>query len=96
MSAVYNVARLKASLSEALALVKEGHEVVVTQRGKPFAVIRGLEQQGSGRVRELVRTGVLHPPRQRLDVNRLARMRRPKCPRGAGLRALLAEREEGR
>ncbi|MFQ5520338.1 MAG: type II toxin-antitoxin system Phd/YefM family antitoxin, partial [Candidatus Methylomirabilia bacterium] len=34
-----NVAKLKATLSEYLARVKAGEEVIVTERGKPIARI---------------------------------------------------------
>ena len=73
------VSKLRATLSEHLARVKAGEEVVVTERGKPIARIVPLGRLGSGKL-----------PR------RFWRMSRPSDPRGAGLKALLEEREGGR
>jgi len=73
------VSKLRATLSEHLARVKAGEEVVVTERGKPIARIVPLGRLGSGTL-----------------PGRFWRMARPSDPRGAGLKALLEEREGGR
>jgi prevent-host-death family protein len=39
----YNVAEAKSHLSEILAQVSEGHEVVLTRRGKPIARLVPME-----------------------------------------------------
>ena len=44
------VSKLKATLSEHLARVKAGEEVVVTERGKPIARIVPLGRLGSGKL----------------------------------------------
>ena len=92
------VARLKAELSRYLDVAKHGHDVIITERGRPVArltALRGTEKTSSRRER-LARTGVLT-----LGTGRLRpELRRP--PRGsvavgnAVLRALLEERAEGR
>jgi prevent-host-death family protein len=92
------VARLKAELSRYLAVAKHGHDVIITERGRPVArltALRGSAKSSSRRER-LARTGVLT-----LGTGRLRpELRRP--PRGSVatgngvLRALLEERAEGR
>jgi prevent-host-death family protein len=92
------VARLKAHLSHYLDQVKHGAEVVVTERGLPVAKIvplRGAERADSRRER-LARAGVLQLGSGRI---RDSLLKPPKGRRNVGagvLRALLAEREEGR
>jgi len=91
------VSKLKASLSEYLAQVKAGVEVLVTERGKPIAKIVPLERDEStipSHLLELERAGLV-----RLGSGRLPKgfwgLPRPKDPQGRALKALLAEREEG-
>ncbi len=92
------VAKLKAHLSELLAHVKTGQDVVITERGQPIARIvplRSTEAHDSRRER-LARAGRLQLGSGRV---RASLLRPPKGPPdvGAGvLRALLAEREDGR
>ena len=65
-----SVAELKARLSEFLAAVKRGEDVIVTERGKPVARITGLGAASRERARaqELVRAGILQPPRRKLPL----------------------------
>ena len=92
------VSKLKATLSEYLARVKAGEEVLVTERGKPIAKIIPLapvNSTTSPHLLELARAGLV-----RIGTGRLPRgfwaLPRPKDPRGAALKALLEERAEGR
>lgn len=92
------VSRLKATLSEFLARVKAGEEVVVTERGKPIAKLvplRAHESRLPPHLLELRRAGLV-----RLGSGKLPpgfwRMPRPKDRRGAALKALLAERAGSR
>ncbi len=92
------VSDLKALLSKYLSKVKAGEEVVVTDRGKPIAKIvpinrteleipphlLTLERAGQARI------GKLSLPAGFWDLPR------PKDRKGAALKALLNEREEGR
>lgn len=87
------IADLKARLSEYLAKVRAGDEVVVTDRGTPIARIVPLTTAGAG-WEELERAGLLRRPVRRLDADFWAR-RRPADPDGAVRAALAAEREEG-
>jgi prevent-host-death family protein len=92
------VAELKAGLSRYLERVRAGHEVVVTDRGRPVARIVPISaevRRGSRRER-LVREGCLLPGRGRV---RASLLRPPPGDAGRGravLAALLAERREGR
>ncbi len=50
---------LRDHLSEWLAEVKDGREIVVTERGKPIARLVGVEEMS--RLEELIRAGVISP-----------------------------------
>ena len=91
---VTTIARLKASLSELLAGVRAGEEVVVTDRGRPIARIVPYEASGS-ELDDLVRAGAVRRARRQLpggfwDEATFA------APDGRLLGALLEERESGR
>ena len=92
------VAELKAGLSRYLERVKAGHEVLVTDRGRPVAKlvpIAAEERRGSRRER-LVRDGLLFPGRGRARAS-LLRLPAGSAAEGrAVLDALLEERHEGR
>jgi len=94
MSTIANVAKLKASLSEILAGVKAGGEVIVTDRGRPVARIVPYAQ-GSGRLDDLVRSGRLRPGKGKLPKGFFSAPR-VKDPKGSVRRAVLEEREDGR
>jgi|ERR671931_628357 prevent-host-death family protein len=92
------VAKLKASLSEYLARVKAGEEVIVTERGRPIARLIPLARDTSAtavHLAELARTGLVRIGSDRLSAS-FWKMPRPSVPRGAAVRALLEERREGR
>jgi prevent-host-death family protein len=81
------IAELKAQLSETLAKVKAGDEILVTEHGRPIAKLAPLS--GSNPVvvtKELVRTGLVKAPEKRLDESfwKLPRAEyvRPPEPRG--------------
>lgn len=92
------VSKLKATLSEYLARVKAGEEVIVTERGKPIAKIVPLGRDQAAvpaHLLELARAGLV-----RLGSGKLPKgfwkMPRPADPHGAAVKALLEERESGR
>jgi prevent-host-death family protein len=92
------VAELKAALSRYLAQVKGGGEVLITERGKPVAKLVPLTRDASDlppHLLDLERAGIV-----RLGTGRLPdgfwKLPRPRDPKGRLLKALLAEREEGR
>ena len=92
-----SISSLRAKLSQYLDAVREGEEVLVTDRGRAVARItpvRGTVEEDSRR-EWLVRTGRLRPPRKPLPARFWDRPR-PADPEGRGLFALIEEREEGR
>jgi len=91
---VTTIATLKASLSELLAGVKAGEEVVVTDRGRPVARIVPYASDGD-EVDDLVRAGQVRPSRGPLPQSFWAQPT-PADADGRVLQALLDEREAGR
>lgn len=88
------IAELKASLSETLARVKGGEEVVVTEHGRPIAKIIPLWAATPAAVTEdLVRSGVLRIPERTLDET-FWTLPRPSDSRSVVRTALGAERRE--
>ena len=89
---------MKSELSRYLAVVKQGEEVLITERGRPVARLvapRGGDRAGSRRER-LARAGVLVLGAGRLrDVLRRPPKGRPEVG-DAVLAALLDERSESR
>ncbi|HEY3243000.1 MAG TPA: type II toxin-antitoxin system prevent-host-death family antitoxin [Phycisphaerae bacterium] len=91
------IARLKAALSEYVARVKAGEEVVLTDRGVPVAKLVPLspqKDQGAA-FAELIRLGQIRPPEKPLSRQFFTRKRRVRDPQGHILKGLLAERESG-
>lgn len=91
---VTTIAKLKASLSELLAGVRAGEEVVVTDRGRPIARIVPYEPSGS-ELDDLVRAGAVRRARRELPSGFWDEAA-PADPDGRLLGALLEERESGR
>lgn len=92
-----SISDLKARLSAFLDIVRQGEEVVVTDRGRPIArlsPIRGTELEESRR-EALLRSGRLRAPSAPLPADFWKR-RRPVDAHGRSLAALLEERGEGR
>jgi len=96
MPTIASITELKARLSAYLDIVRQGDEVLVSDRGRVIArlaPVRG-EQSAEGRRELLLRSGRLRPPSGGLPADFFARAR-PKDRKGLGLAALLAERESG-
>lgn len=91
-----SVSHLKSRLSQYLAMVKEGGEVLVTERGKPIArlVPERPNRWDDERIAELRRKGVLRGNPRPLG-KEFFELPRGEDPEGAVLKALLEEREEG-
>jgi prevent-host-death family protein len=89
------VARLKAALSEYLARVKAGEEVIVTERGRPIAKIVPLARDDIAGLAELARAGLVRVGSGRLP-RAFWRLPRPGPTRGAGVKALIDERRDSR
>lgn len=93
-----SVSELKAKLSEYLARVKGGQEVIVTERRKPIAKIVPLRREAESaavQLRELQRAGLVRVGAGDIPPN-LWDLPRPKDPAGRGVSALLEERMAGR
>ena len=91
---VTTIATLKASLSEFLAGVKAGEEVIVTDRGRPVARIVPYAS-GGAELDDLVRSGQVRRSRGPVPPGFWAQLG-PDDPKGRLLRALLEEREATR
>jgi prevent-host-death family protein len=92
-----SISELKARLSAFLDIVRQGEDVVVTDRGRPVArltPIRGVEFEESRRD-ALLQSGRLRAPSASLPADFWKR-RRPADAKGRSLAALLEERHEGR
>lgn len=97
MTRTAGVARLKAALSEYLAHVKAGEEVVVTERGRPVARLVPLKNEGQGemgRLEALERAGQIKLGSGRVPEGFWS-PRRPEDPEGRVRSAVSEEREEG-
>jgi prevent-host-death family protein len=92
-----SISILKARLSQYLAAVKAGEEVIVTDRGRPVARLTAVGSDGlpEGRLAKLVREGRVRPPTHSAAADTLGRVS-PSDPEGRSLKALLDERSEGR
>ena len=96
------VAKLKARLSEYLARVKSGEEVLVTDRGRPVArlVPVGIgaaadDEAETARLRTMEREGLVRLGSGRLPEGFFDKAR-TRDPDGLLVEAVLEEREEGR
>lgn len=91
-----SISELKARLSAFLDIVRQGNEVLVTDRGRLIARLGPVTggQHEESRRDLLVRTGRLRAPTSTLPKDFWTR-RRPADPGGLSLDALLEEREAG-
>ena len=92
-----NVAKLKDQLSKYLTFAKAGEEVVIRDRNLPVAKLVPFpaEEADSSELR-LVAAGKLRLPAARLDIKALSKVPAGTVKRHKAIRALLADREEGR
>jgi prevent-host-death family protein len=92
------VSHLKAKLSECLAKVKAGEELIVLERGKPIAKLVPIVRNGTDdtdQLADLTRAGLIRPGSGALPKT-FWKLPRPKDRRGKGLEALFDERAESR
>ncbi len=92
------ISELKASLSEYIAKVQRGEEVVVTDRGHPVAKLIPIHRGGAGEAdrSRLIRDGIIEPGRTGKISPDFLKQPKVKDQEGLVLKALLEEREEGR
>ena len=90
------VRELKARLSEYLAQVKTGEEVVITERGRPIAVLSPVAPSDGlpERLVEMEREGLVRVGAGHLPEGFLGRVR-VKDPEGRALQVLKLDRDEG-
>jgi prevent-host-death family protein len=88
------IAELKAGLSAFLERVKAGEDIVVTDHGRPVALLTRVHS-ASDEVERLVSKGILRSAKEPLDLESFARAARPADPDRRALRALLDDRESG-
>jgi prevent-host-death family protein len=91
---VVGVAQLKAKLSEYLARVRAGEDVLITEHGRPVARIVPAESDDE-RLAELERQGVLRRGKGAIPDD-FFDLPRPADPEGSVRAALIEERREGR
>jgi prevent-host-death family protein len=92
-----SIADFKARLSAFLDVVKEGQEVIITERGRPIAqvtAVRGSRHDAAHRD-QLIRSNQMKPPAQGLPKDLLTRSL-PADVEGHVMTSLLDERNEGR
>jgi len=96
MKKTASVSELKAKLSAFLDIVRQGDEVLITDRGRLIARLGPVtgQQSEEGRRELLLRAGRMRPPRGPLPPDFWDRVR-PEDPEGRAMAALLAERESG-
>ena len=95
--ATASISELKARLSAFLDIVRDGDEVLVTDRGRPIArliPVRGAELE-EGRRESLLRSGRLRSPTTVLALDYWTRLR-PTDGEGRSLSAILDERGDAR
>lgn len=92
-----SISELKARLSAFLDIVRDGDEVLVTDRGRPIARLMPIQQaeQEEGRREMLMRSGRLRGPTTTLASDFFTRAR-PADANGHSLAALLDERADER
>jgi prevent-host-death family protein len=91
-----SISNLKARLSAFLDIVRQGDEVLVTDRGRVIARLVPVtgERMADSRRDELLRSGRMRAPTAPLP-HAFWKRRRPADTKGRSLRALLDERDEG-
>ena len=91
-----SISELKARLSAFLDIVRQGDEVLVTDRGRVIARLSPVsgELHEESRTELLVRSGRLTPPATALPKD-FWKVPHPKDRKGHSLDTLLADRSEG-
>jgi prevent-host-death family protein len=67
------IRELRDHLSQFIDEVRAGHELIVTDRGRPVARI--VKSSGDSQLEELVAAGVITPPEIDMDVSSFGRVR---------------------
>jgi len=92
------ISKLKANLSEYLSKVRNGDEIIITDRGKPIAKVVPIKRDDTQiplNIIELERAGLIRIGSCTLPAD-FFKTPRPKDKNGIALKSLLSEREETR
>jgi prevent-host-death family protein len=91
-----SISTLRARLSEYLRAVRNGEEVIVTDRGTPVARLAPLApvEWHDVHLQRLIEAGLVRPAEGALPDD-VWDWPRPEDPEGLSLKALLEEREQG-
>ena len=92
------ISQLKATLSEQMARVKAGEEVVITKRGKPIAKIVPLPGEAmdlSAHMSDLARKGLIRMGTGKISKD-IWKLPRPSDKGGRGFQTLMDERKQER
>lgn len=90
------ISKLKATISEWIALVKAGEEVLITERGKAVARIVPVTgpQKENARRMELSRRGIIKPGKGKIRAELLKDLPLAQIPDADIQRVINADREE--
>jgi antitoxin (DNA-binding transcriptional repressor) of toxin-antitoxin stability system len=92
-----DVEKLKDQLSKYLTFAKSGEEVVIQERNLPVAKLVPFPAEGTdSQELKLVAAGKLRLPTVALDIKQFFKVPTGKVKGNKAIRAILAEREEGR
>jgi prevent-host-death family protein len=92
-----NVAELKDKLSKYLGFAKDGEEIVIRDRNLPVAkLVPFRPENASEQELLLVAAGKMRLPKARLDPKKIENIATGKVSGNAAIRAVVADREEGR
>lgn len=94
-----NISYAKNHLSELIATARGGDAVIIVDRDKPVARLEPINSRNSPmpeRLLGLVRSGVISPAKRALKPGEIGKMDLPRPAGGDIVRALLADREDGR
>jgi prevent-host-death family protein len=93
---IANIASAKNQFSRLIEQVRQGETIVITDRNRPVAQLRPLDNADSS-LAALHASGLLSPPDHALDLDAFLAAPRATLAANASLRAaILEEREEGR
>ena len=91
-----NIAELKNSLSKYLTFAKDGEEIVIRDRNLPVAkLVPFSPDEATDEELLLVAAGKMRLPKNPLKIDQLLRIPTGTVASNEGIKALLADREEG-
>lgn len=91
------ITEAKNGLSALIDRVKAGESIVITDRGKPVAVLEGIAQEidWNAKLASLERRGLIRRPARQLDVEAFLKLPRANVGAVDVVKMILEERESG-